>query len=415
MKKHRLDSGLTVISDPIADSQSFTLLVMFRTGSRNETKDIWGISHFLEHMAFKGTKSYPTPEGLVKYLDSLGSMYNAFTSKEHTGYYIKCSKKVFDKSLGILAEMTIDPIVLDAEVDKERGTIIEELNMYEDDPRRKIYDYFEECIYDNEQTAQDIIGTKKSLAGIHAKQIIDYRQKYYTAGNAVISISGHIPNDLNEKVEKAFAGLSGSKLNYLEPKPSPTKRINLKYKKTQQTHLALGFPGVKVLDQDREPTSILALIFGGNMSSLMFGEVREKRGLAYYVTTYSDNMDDAGCFVTFAGVNNEKAIEAVKVIREVYDNISDNLTEAELQRAKDYMVGILTLKYESSDNRSESNATSYLYGKELTTLEEKIKIIEAVTLKEVQDVAKRILNKNKICLSLIGPFKDETIFEKILN
>jgi len=415
MKKHKLDSGLTIISDPIADSQSFTLLVMFRTGSRNETKNIWGISHFLEHMAFKGTKSYPTPEKLVKYLDSLGSMYNAFTSKEHTGFYIKGSKKVFDKALGILAEMTTDPVVKDEEVNKERGTIIEELNMYEDDPRRKIYDYFEECIYDNEQISQDIIGTKKSLAEIHAKQIIDYRQKYYTAGNAVVSVAGYIPSGLSAKVEKAFLGLAGPKVSYLGAKPRLTKKINLKYKETQQTHLALGFPGVRVLDKDREAASILALIFGGNMSSLMFGEVREKRGLAYYVTTYSDNMDDNGCFVTFAGVNNEKITEAVRVIKSVYDNILGKLTEQELQRAKDYMTGILTLKYEASDSRSESNATSYLYGKELTTLAEKIKIIEAVTLASVQSVAKKLIDSNKICLSLIGPFKEEAVFEKILK
>ncbi len=415
MEKIKLDSGLIIIADPIADAQSFTLLVMFRTGSRNETKAIWGISHFLEHMAFKGTKSYPTPEALVKYLDSLGSMYNAFTSKEHTGYYIKGSKKVFDKALGILAEMTLDPIVLDAEVDKERGTIIEELNMYEDDPRRKIYDYFEESIYDNEQIAQDIIGTKKTLAGIHAKEIVGYRHHYYTAGNAVVSISGYIPDDLEEKVEIAFKKLSGEKLNYLPPKPSSVKKINIKYKKTQQTHLALGFPGIKVLDKDREAASILALILGGNMSSLMFGEVREKRGLAYYISTYSDNMDDTGCFVTFAGVNNEKATEAVKVIKQVYDNVFDKLTDMELRRAKDYLVGILTLKYESSENRSEQNATSYLYGKKLTTLEEKIKAVEAITKEEVYNIAKKLLNNDKVCLSLIGPFKDNVVFDKILS
>ena len=415
MEKIKLDSGLTIISDQIADSQSFTLLVMFRTGSRNESKAIWGISHFLEHMAFKGTKSYPTPEVLVKYLDSLGAMYNAFTSKEHTGYYIKGSKKVFDKALNILAEMTIYPVVLDEEVDKERGTIIEELNMYEDDPRRKIYDYFEESIYENEQIAQDIIGTKKTLAGIHAQEIIAYRQKYYTSGNAVISISGYIPKDLKEKVESKFKKLKGKKVEYLEFKPSQKKKINLKYKKTQQTHLALGFPGVKVLDKDREATSILSLIFGGNMSSLMFGEIREKRGLAYYISTYSDNMDDTGCFVTFAGVNNEKALEAVRVILEVYDNILEKLTDQELRRAKDYIIGILTLKYESSENRSETNATSYLYGKKLTTLEEKIKLIEAVSLAQAQSAAKRILVNEQICLSLIGPFKDETVFAKILN
>lgn len=415
MNKYTLSNGITVIEDPISDAQSFTILVMFKTGSRNETPEIWGISHFLEHMAFKGTPSYPSAALLSKELDSLGAMYNAFTGKEYTGYYIKGSKKVLPKAISILSEMTLSPIVLDEEVDKERGTIIEELNMSEDDPRRKIYDYFEQCIYADKQVSQEIIGSKESLAGIHAKQIIDYRDKYYLAGNATVVVSGYTSDDLQQRLEAAFSALPKGELEYLPPISEPRKRVNIFTKETQQTHLAIGFPGLDVHDTDRAVAQVLATTLGGNMSSRMFSEVREKRGLAYYVKTYSDNMDDNGCLVTFAGVNNEKATEAAGVILDVYRGIKEDVPEEELRRNKDYISGIMTLNYEDSEHRSEVGAMTQLYGEEQKTLEERIAEIEAVTAEQVKALANRLFDEKKLCLALIGPFSNEADFVKILE
>ena len=284
MQKYKLNNGATVVEDRMAEAQSFTLLVMFKTGSRNETDEIWGISHFLEHMVFKGTKSFPAPDILAKELDSLGAMYNAFTSKEHTGYYIKGSKRVFDRALGLISELTTSPIISDEEAEKERGAIIEELNMYEDDPRRKIYDYFEESLYADKCTSQVIVGTKESLAGINAGKIREYRSKHYLAGNMVIAISGYVPENFKELAAAAF-DLPLGDTKYLDPVVRPRERINLCYKETQQTHLAIGFPGVDYNSPSRVVTKVLAMILGGNMSSKMFSEIREKRGLAYYVKT----------------------------------------------------------------------------------------------------------------------------------
>lgn len=415
MKKYSLSNGITVIEDQIADAQSFTVLVMVGTGSRNETPDIWGISHFFEHMAFKGTPSYPSASLLSKELDSLGVMYNAFTGKEYTGYYIKGSKKVLTKALNIISEITLSPIILDEEVDKERGTIVEELNMSEDDPRRKIYDYFEECIYTNKQISQEIIGSKKSLSGIKAEHLIKYHNDYYLAENSVITVSGFIPNDLTELLERGFAQLPKGKRGYLPEIIQERKMVNLFTKKTQQTHMAIGFPGVNVHDKDRDVAQILATLLGGNMSSRMFSEIREKRGLAYYVKTYSDNMYDAGCFVTFAGVNNEKAYEAVQVIMEVYRGVKTSIPEDELRRTKDYIIGIVTLSYEDSEHRSETNAISQTYGLDYRSLEKKITDIEAVTVSQVLELANKLIDEEKVCLALIGPFTDVSKFAKILE
>jgi len=415
MKKYTLSNGITVIEDPITDAQSFTILVMIGTGSRNETPDIWGISHFFEHMAFKGTPTYPSPELLSKELDSLGAMYNAFTSKEYTGYYIKGSKKVLSRAINIISEMTHSPIVLDAEVDKERGTIIEELNMSEDDPRRKIYDYFEECIYENRQISQEIIGSRESLAGIHAAEIQSYHSQYYLAGNTIITISGFIPTDIAELLENAFGPLPVGEVASLPDIIETRKPINLCNKPTQQTHMAIGFPGLNAHDKDRDVATVLATLIGGNMSSRMFSEVREQRGLAYYVKTYSDNMNDAGCFVTFAGVNNEKVLEAVDVILDVYRSVKNSVSLDELRRNKDYIIGIMTLSYEDSEHRSETNAVTQAYGLDYRSLEDKIAAVEAVTVEQVQNMAVRLFDESRLCLALIGPYEDESKFAKILE
>lgn len=415
MKKYTLTNGITVIEDPITDAQSFTILVMFKTGSRNETPDIWGISHFFEHMAFKGTPTYPSAELLSKELDGLGAMYNAFTGKEYTGYYVKGSKEVLSRAISIISEVTLSPIVLDTEVDKERGTIIEELNMSEDDPRRKIYDYFEQCIYRNRQISQEILGSKKSLAGIHAAEIVAYHKKYYLAGNAAITVSGYIPENLAEQLEKAFGPLPGGKCDYLQAIDEERKHINIFSKKTEQTHIAIGFPGVDVHDDERDTAQVLSTLLGGNMSSRMFSEVREKRGLAYYVKTYSDNMADAGHFVTFAGVNNEKVLDAVSIILDVYRGVKVAIPADELRRTKDYITGITTLSYEDSEHRSETNAITQIYGLDYRSLEDKIAVIEAVTAEQVMALANRLIDESKICLALIGPFTDEAKFAKILQ
>jgi predicted Zn-dependent peptidase len=415
MQKYKLSNGITVVEDKVADSQSFTLMVMFRTGSRNETPEIWGISHFLEHMAFKGTKSYPNASILAKELDSLGAMYNAFTGKEYTGYYIKGSKKVFDRTLKIMSEMTTAPIILDEEVDRERGTIIEEINMNEDDPKRKIYDVFENSIYDNRQISQDIIGSIDSVSKITAKDIIKYREKYYKAGNAIISIAGYIPDKASELFEKAFELMEKGETSFLPSIHEDNKRIYLEYKDTQQTHLAIGFPGVQFDSNERDAAQLLGVLLGGPMSSRMFSEVREKRGLAYYVNTYSDNMADTGSFVTFSGVNNEKTLEAVEIIVDVYKSVLRDIPEEELRRNKDYVIGIITLRDEDSENRSHSNALSTNYGQDARTLEERITAIEKITTEDLLKLARKIIDMNKVCLALIGPFKDESKFAKILE
>jgi predicted Zn-dependent peptidase len=388
---------------------------MFKTGSRNETPDIWGISHFFEHMVFKGTPSYPSADLLSRELDGLGAMYNAFTSKENTAYYLKGSKNVLSKTISLMAEMTLSPIISDEEVERERGTIIEELNMSEDNPARWIYDLFEESIYEDKQIAQEIIGSKESLAGIHAADILAYHEKYYVTGNAVITVSGFIPEDLQSQLESAFSPMPKGEMGYLPPKPGSTKKINIYNKDTKQTHMAVGFPGIDVVDKDRDVAQVLATMLGGNMSSRMFSEVRLNRGLAYYVKTFNDSMADTGSFVTFAGVNNEKVYEALKVIMDVYRGAKELIPADELRRTKDYITGITILSYEDSEHKSESNAYTEIYGLDYRSLEDKIAAVEAVTAEQVKAFANRVIVEEKLCLALIGPFKDESKFAKILE
>ncbi|HYU65008.1 MAG TPA: pitrilysin family protein [Candidatus Paceibacterota bacterium] len=413
------DSGLRLITVPMGGTKTVTVLVLVGTGSKYETKEINGISHFLEHMMFKGTTKRPGYLDISRELDSIGAEYNAFTSKEYTGYYAKASSQKLDVIMDVVFDIFLNS-KLDGEAIKvEKGVIIEELNMYRDDPPRYVGDLFERLLYGDQPAGWDVVGEKEIITKLERKDFVEYFNTHYIAENTVVAIAGDIdPVQIKEKVMNYFAeirqGKPVTKLAVTEKQIQPQTLIHSK--KTDQTHFHLGFRAYNIFDPRKYPLSVLATILGGGMSSRLFDEVREKRGLAYYVRAGKNDYTDSGSFVISAGVNNERAVEAIEVITEEIRKVKkDGVTPQELHQAIDQIIGRTALALEHSDAVAETYADPVLFQGKVLTPEEELDKIKKVTLADIMQVTSDIFQNEKLNLALIGPFDDSSQFEKLLK
>jgi len=414
-----LPNGLRVLTIPMASLQSVTVLVMVAAGSRYETKHNNGISHFLEHMAFKGTTSRPTPQIIANLIDGIGGESNAFTSKEYTGYYIKSATTHLDLTLDILSDMLQHSLLKQQEIDKERGVIVEELNMYEDTPMRRLGDIYDHLLYGDSPMGRDIIGTKESLAGIAREDFIAYMSSLYSADNMTVIVAGGIDEKNSAEIVTkyfskmpAFTTAGYEKVVVTQTQPS----LLLKQKATEQAHLALGVRGVPLGHPDEYPLEVLAAVLGAGFSSRMFQEIREKRGLAYYIGTSSDNNTDCGDFTTTAGVDPKRIDEAIKAILEQYDTIrSSDIPEKELQKAKELIKGHFVLSLEDSRSVASFFGHQEILEHHIDTPEQVIEKIDKVTADDVHRVAKQYLVADTLNLAIIGNFDDRQRFEKLLQ
>ena len=325
-----LKNGLRLVTLNLPQSQSVTALLMVKVGSRYENDKLAGLSHFLEHMPAKGTKKYPTAQDLAVTIDSVGAEYNAFTSKEYTGFYVKSASSHLELALDILSQLVFHPLLPAQEIEKEKGVIIEEINMYNDHPMAKVGSEFEKLIYPNSNLGRQIIGFKKTVKSFKRKDFLDYKTKWYKPDRMVLGIVGGTNKVKSSKLKvqslikkyfsfrhSALDAESIKNLTFIQQKP----QLKVKYKKTEQAHLCLGVRAFPQGHQDRYVMAVLTIILGGNMSSRLFSEVREKRGLAYYIKSDISTYFDNGYLVSQAGVDIKKAEEAIKVILEEYRKI----------------------------------------------------------------------------------------------
>jgi len=416
-----LKNGLRVILVPVQEVGSATTLLMVGAGSRYETRKNNGISHFLEHMAFKGTKKRPTAREIASLIDGIGAEQNAFTGKEITGYYIKSAFEHVPLCLDVLADMLTESLFDAKEIEKEKGVILEEINLYEDTPSRKISDVFEYLLYGDTPMGWDIAGEKDIIRDVTRVDFTNYMSSLYSADNMTVVVAGKMDTDATRvAIEKHFEALpqfkkSGFKNSAdLQDKPA----VLLRSKKTEQSHFAIGVRTVGVTaDAEKYPLSVLAAILGGGMSSRLFHEVREARGLAYYVRTYSENYTDRGYLATFAGVDPKRIDEAIKVVVDEYRKIIDDaeMTEDEFVKAKEFLKGHFILDLEDTKSISVHYASSELLEDRLENPEEILAKIELVTLDEVKAAAKKYLKDDQMNLAIIGDFKDQAKFEKLLK
>jgi len=417
-KKSKLANGVRVILAPMKSTKTVTVLVVIGTGSKNENEKNRGISHFLEHMFFKGTAKRPTKLDIAKELDSVGGLYNAFTGKEHTGFWAKVGSRHCDLALDVISDMLLNSKLGAEDIEAERGTVIEELNMFLDNPLMRIPFLFEEALYPNCPMGWDIGGTKETMSSVQRKDFLDYYKKYYTGNNVVVAVAGNfdekiIKNKINSYFSSVNKNKSKKQIRACDKQNSPS--VFLKYKKTDQTHLCIGARGYDINHKDIYALDILSIILGGNMSSRLYMSVVEK-GLAYYIYASSENYKDVGYLSAQTGVNNEKCLEAIKLIMDEYKKIKQDKTSAEeIQRAKNYLKGQAVISMESSSSVANFIAGQELGSGKILTLEEKFARIDRVTDEDIKRVAQDIFVNNKLNLAIIGPFKNKKIFEKVLK
>ena len=420
-KKITLENGLRIILVPQPGNLAVTVSVLVEAGSKYETKEINGISHFLEHMVFKGTQKRPSTLAISSELDGIGASYNAFTSHEVTGYWAKARTSHFEKILDVVSDIYLNPLFDGKEIDKERGVIIEEINLIEDQPSSRVWDVFLDLLYGDQPAGWRILGPKENIQKITREDFLNYRNNHYLPKSTIITIAGNFNEQKAvDEVKKHFSdfktGEKTSKIKVIESQSQP--RVSVKYKDSDQTHLVLGFRAFGVFDDRRYPLGILSDILGGSMSSRLWQKVREQMGAAYYVRAGTDLLTDHGFFAVSAGVGNEKFEPVLRAILEELKKIKEEgVSSSELDMAKEHIIGKLTLGLETSDELAGFYGEQEILERKIETPEEIIKKIEAVKESDIISVAKDIFQNNKMNLALIGPFKkeEEQKFKEILK
>lgn len=418
-QKTVLSNGLRLVTIPMKDTATVTVLVLVEAGSKYETKDISGLSHFLEHMCFKGTQKRPTAHILSTELDSIGAESNAFTSHEYTGYYAKAHSRHFNNILDIVSDLYQNPRFDTDEINREKGVIIEEINMYEDMPQRNVQDVLMAALYDDQPAAWSIAGTKETVSAMTKSHFESYIKDHYVAQATTVVIAGSFDEKtVVADVEKMFASVrQGTKkdkkpINDIQSKP----RVVLKEKQSDQTHMVLALRTYPITDERNYALGVLAGVLGRGMSSRLFQILREQMGVCYYVHAGIDAYTDHGTLQIATGVDTKRTEEVVSVlITELRRLTNECVPEQELTKVKEYITGKLFLGLESSDSCAEYIGSQEVLRRPLITPQEYSKKIQGITAEDVQRIAKDIVKSATCTLALVGPKRDTSSLEKIIS
>ncbi len=426
-KKTILANGLRVLTTPMLSMESATIQIMTAAGTREETAKTNGIAHFLEHMVFKGTKNYPTAEIVSAAIDGIGADINANTGKERTAYYIKAWEKHLPLAFDILSGFIKDPLLDAEEMEREKGVILEEISMYEDLPMQKTPYIFEELLYADTELAWDTLGTPETIKAMEHKAFPEFMKQYYFPENMLLTIAGKFDEaqvlDLAEKHFGDIPAKGNTKPVPSTPQPlnpSGKPEIKLLNRKTEQAHILVGVRGNPLGHKDRAKESLLSVILAGGLSSRLWLEIRERRGLAYYVRSEIEHMVDNGYYGVRAGVRLEKVDEAIQVILEGFNQIKQStapgaLEEAELNKAKEYIKGKIALGLEDTHSVSEFFADQELFEGKIRTVEMIMEELDKVTVEDIRVLSGEFFQNNRLNLAVIGPFKNSERFEKLLT
>lgn len=415
----KLKSGLRVLLVPDKHVDSVDVTVMFRVGSRCEMERIAGISHFLEHMFFKGTVKRSQAKDISEAVDSVGGEINAFTSHEYTGYYIKVAKNHVDLAVDVLSDMILNSKFDQKELDRERNVVKEEMKMYEDTPLRYIWTVWNEVMYGNQGIGREIAGTRESLDNINRQEMVDYRNDYYSVSNGLLVIVGNFNEEhMMSLLNKHWKDIKTGEKSVFTPTDDTQKKpaCKLLYKDIQQANICLGVRGFETFHPDHFIGQVMSVILGQGMSSRLFLSVRERRGLAYSVHSAMDLYTDAGNFVVNLGTDAQKAEQAISLILSEFKKMrKEKVDHKELRKAKEYWKGKMILSMEDVDAMASMIGMQELLFDKIVSPKEMIERIESVTAKQVQRLANELFTNERLNLALIGPYKKEDKFKKLLK
>jgi predicted Zn-dependent peptidase len=419
-KKITFENKSRLILVPTQDTGAVTVLFLFGVGSRYEYKAINGASHFIEHLMFKGTKKRPTTLDISKALDGVGAEFNAMTSKDYTGYYVKINNQKADLAIDILSDMLLNSKFDAAEINRERGVIIEEINMYHENPMMYVESLMEEEMYKGSSLGWQISGPSSAIRNVTRKQLLDFKDAYYQPDNMVVVVAGKITGQVKALVEQKMIKKMKQTAEVKPYKPFVVKQkepqIKLDYRNTRQVQLALGFTAMGYNDPRAYALHLMTIILGGNMSSRLFVSIRERRGLAYYVRCFPNFYQDIGNLYIQSGLDASRLDMALEVILKEMKRIKrTGVTAKELKDAKEFIRGKMVLSLEDSSNIAEFYAKQELLLGKTMSPKQKMNKYDAVTLTDIKKLASEILVKERFSMALIGPFKDKKRFFKKIN
>lgn len=410
---------MRIITVPMKDNPTTTVFVLVEAGSKYENKENSGISHFVEHMCFKGTKKRPNTFEISKELDGIGATYNAFTSYEYTGYYAKSDYKQFDNILDVVSDIYINSVFPEQEIEREKGVIVEEIKRYNDLPINIVLYDFYKLLYGDTPVGRKITGTEEIIKNIKRTDIIDYVNKHYVASATTVIIAGKInEKEVVKKVIKSFKNIGiwkkEEKEKVIENQTSP--QVSVAYKDTEQTHIILGVRTFNTYNKYNTIVSVINSILLGGMSSRLFQKLREEMGICYELDTANDTFTDHGMFLIYAGVDTKRVKEAIEAILNELKKIKNELVSIdELNKTKQHMIGILSLSLESSNSQASYYGMQDVLRQNIKTPEDIIKEIKAVTAEEIKFVAERIFKDENLNLSILGKITDSKEFKDILH
>jgi predicted Zn-dependent peptidase len=418
-ERQTLGNGLRVLTAPMSHAQSVTCFVMVAAGSRYERHETNGIAHFTEHMVFKGTERRPTARDIAGEVDAIGGEFNAFTSKEYTGYYVRCAAASRDVALDVLTDMLRHSKFDPEEIDREKGVILEEMNMYLDTPRDLVDSVYEELLYGDQPLGWMIIGNKDAIQGAQRETFLDYLRRWYTPDRIVVGIGGRIGDDLVPRIEELLGDVGGNGAGApapLEPVPTGAPRVKVHTKESDQAHLCIGAHSYPLKHPDRYVLQLMATVLGGGMSSRLFTEVRERRGLAYYVFGVNHSYTDAGTLYSQAGVDLNRIDDAISTIAGELKKMADEpVPTDELEKARSFAKGRFALQTESPQGMIQFGLRREVLEGAAVEPQEVLEGVNAVTAEDVQRVAQDVIGDGKLALAVIGPFDDPERFEKLIG
>jgi len=416
-ERSALENGVRVVTASMPQVGSVSCFIMLAAGARYETPESKGIAHFAEHMFFKGTERRPTARTIATEIDAIGGEFNAFTGKELTGYYVKCGSETRDTALDVLTDMLLNSRFDPAEIQKEKGVILEEMNVYLDTPQRYVGNVYDRLLYADQPLGWDILGTKETIERATRETFTSYLDAWYRPERIVVGIGGRIGEGLTERLEALLGELAPRETGTpaeveLPPDTSP---VLLHSKASEQAHLILGVRGYPIGHPSRYAIQLLAIVLGGGMSSRLFTEVREKRGLGYYVHAANNSYTDTGTFYSGAGVDVDRVDEAITtILGELRKIAAEPVPAEELEKARGYAKGRFVLRLESPQGTIQYGLRREVLEGEIEEPDELLRHLDEVTIEDVQRVARDLFADKRLYLALVGPFDDPARFEKLL-
>jgi len=416
-EQSRLGNGIRVLTAPMPQVSSVACFVMLAAGSRYETPSSQGIAHFAEHMFFKGTERRPTARTISTEIDGIGGEFNAFTGKELTGYYVKCASETRDVALDVLVDMLRNSKFDAEEIDKEKGVILEEMNVYLDTPQRYVGNIYDRLLFGDQPLGWDILGTRETIESTNRDTFTSYLERWYWPERIVVGVGGRVGDGLVERLEELLGDIepreTGTRADVVLP--PDTSPVALHTKASEQAHLLLGVRGIELGHPDRYALQLLAVVLGGGMSSRLFTEVRERRGLAYYVHAANGSYTDAGTFYTGAGVDVSRIDEAIEtIVGELRKVAAEPVPADELEKARGYAKGRFVLRLESPQAMIQFGMRRQVLENDTEEPDDVLRELDVVTAEDVQRVARDLIEDKRLYLAVVGPFDDAERFEKLI-